>query len=63
MSSAPHIAHKPTPDAASQHELDALRRIYARAIQRYQEKKGGPDTAPNDREGFKDDPATPKVPR
>ncbi len=63
MSSAPHIALKPTPNAASQQEVDALRCIYARAIQRYQEKKGGPDTAPNDPKGDQRDRVKTIVPK
>jgi hypothetical protein len=62
MSSAPHIALKPAP-GASQQELDALRCIYARAIQRYQEKKGGPDTAPNDPKGDQRDQVKTIVPK
>jgi hypothetical protein len=56
--SEPAITYMPRSDATPQGELNALKAIYRRAIERFEEvNEGGPATAPDDRKGPKHDPA------
>jgi hypothetical protein len=48
MSSTPLLTSHSRFDATPEYELDAIVRIYARAMQRYEEKKGGTATAARD---------------
>ena len=53
MAESAKVTYSPRSDATPEAELDALKTIYQRAIERYDEgKEGGPAiTAPDDAEG------------
>lgn len=67
MSSSPHTASAMHQGYTPEAELDALATIYRRAVERYEEanvkEKGGPETAPDDAKGLRNDRATDIIPR